>query len=70
VSGIRPVGKRDYGRVPAYFPQVTGPAPRGSALGADRCAAVVEVELLDVEGEDLVGAGGGLVEHPPERLRG
>jgi hypothetical protein len=27
-----------------------------------------QVEVFDVEGEDLGGAGGGLVQHPVERL--
>ena len=37
------------------------------AFGADGCSAVWEVELLDVEHKDLRGAGGGLVQHSPQR---
>jgi hypothetical protein len=39
-----------------------------AAFGADGCSAVGEIELLDVEREDLRGACGGLVEHPPQRF--
>ncbi|MGW4958815.1 hypothetical protein ACWEPL_16430 [Nonomuraea sp. NPDC004186] len=31
-------------------------------------AAVLQVEVFDVQGEDFGGAGGGLVRHPPQRL--
>jgi hypothetical protein len=37
-----------------------------AALGAHSGAAVVEVEILDVDPEDLAGAAGGLVQEPPE----
>lgn len=40
---------------------------RGAALAADSGTAVVDVELVDVEGKDFLGAGGGLVQHPPQR---
>jgi hypothetical protein len=36
------------------------------ALAAAFGAAVAQIQLVDVEGEDLVGAGGGLIEHPPQ----
>ena len=39
-----------------------------AAFGADGRSAVGEVELLDVEREDLGGARGGLIQHPPQRL--
>jgi hypothetical protein len=32
-----------------------------AALGADRRPALLEVEVLDVEVEDLAGSGGGLI---------
>lgn len=38
------------------------------ALGLDRAAAGGEVQVLDVHAEDLLRAGAGLVEHPPQRL--
>jgi len=31
-------------------------------------SAVGQVQVLDVEGEDLAGAGGGLVQQPPQGL--
>lgn len=37
-----------------------------AAFADDRGAAVGKVEVLDVEDQDLVGSGGGLVEEPPE----
>ena len=48
--------------------------PAGVALEEDAGAVVAEsgaasggeVEVFDVEGEDLVGAGGGLVEQSPQ----
>jgi hypothetical protein len=40
----------------------------GAARGTDGGAAVLRVEVFDVEGEDLGDTGGGLVEHPPQRL--
>jgi hypothetical protein len=39
-----------------------------AALGADPGALVVRVQVADVQGEDLLGAGGDLVEHPPQGL--
>ena len=55
--------------------QQTGQEPRGpglpddgvdgAALAADLGAAVGQVEVLDVQGEHLGRAGGGLVEHAP-----
>ncbi|MGO9790164.1 MAG: hypothetical protein ACLP8S_11930 [Solirubrobacteraceae bacterium] len=48
--------------VPEWTHSISPPLER---IGARR---LLEVELLDVEGEDLAGAGGGLVEHPPQRL--
>ena len=39
-----------------------------AALGADRGAAGVQVEVVDVQRQHLAGAGGGLVEHPPQGL--
>ncbi len=41
-----------------------------AALGADGRPALLEVGVFDVEGEDLAGPGGGLVQHPPQRLFG
>ena len=35
-------------------------------LEVTRATPELQVEVLDVEGEDLLGAGGGLVEHPPQ----
>ncbi|MGI5157820.1 hypothetical protein [Microbispora sp. CA-102843] len=37
----------------------------GAALGDDAGAAELQVEALDVEGEDFFGAGGGVVQKPP-----
>jgi hypothetical protein len=37
-----------------------------AALGGDPAAAELQVEVLDVEGQEFPGAGGGLVEHPPQ----
>lgn len=34
-------------------------------LGGDAAALGLQVEVLDVEGQEFLGAGGGLVEHPP-----
>src|SRR5664279_2622045 len=39
-----------------------------AALGADRCAAGVQVEVVDVQCQDLAGAGGGLIQQPPQGL--
>ena len=39
-----------------------------AAFGADRGAAGIQVEVFDVQRQDLAGAGGGLVEHPPQGL--
>ena len=53
----------------ARTPQNAIDTPTGvAALGADGCPALLEVEFFDAEGEDLAGAGGGLVQHPPQRL--
>ena len=38
-----------------------------AALRARPCALGRDVEILDVEAQNLVGAGGGLVEQPPQR---
>ena len=38
-----------------------------AALGARAGALGGDVEILDVQAQDLVGAGGGLVEQPPQR---
>jgi hypothetical protein len=38
----------------------------GTALGGDAGPPELRVEVLDVEGEDLLRPGGGLVEHPPQ----
>src|SRR5438309_1979538 len=40
----------------------------GVALATDFRAPVALVEVLDVESEDLAGAGGAFVEHPPHGL--
>ncbi len=40
----------------------------GAALGDDAVALAGHVEVGDVQAEDLLGAGGGLVQHPPQRL--
>jgi hypothetical protein len=37
-----------------------------AALGGDAATPELQVEVLDVEGQELLGAGGGLVEHPPQ----
>jgi hypothetical protein len=37
------------------------------ALAANLSAAVGQVQFVDVEGEDLTGAGGSLVQQPPTR---
>jgi hypothetical protein len=37
-----------------------------AALGGDPAAPEFQVEVLDVEGQEFLGAGGGLVEHPPQ----
>jgi hypothetical protein len=37
-----------------------------AALGVDTAAPELQVQVLDVEGEDLFGAGGGLIQHPPQ----
>ncbi|MEU6718994.1 hypothetical protein ABZ897_46660 [Nonomuraea sp. NPDC046802] len=47
----------------------------GATLAGDAGAAELQVEVLDVEGEDFLGAGGGVVQEPPEdsfaqRVRG
>jgi hypothetical protein len=39
-----------------------------AALGADRGAAGVQVEVFDVQRQHLARTGGGLVEHPPQGL--
>jgi hypothetical protein len=39
-----------------------------AALGAHLHALVVEVEVLDVDRQHLAGAGGGLIQQPPQRL--
>ena len=39
-----------------------------AALGPDRGAAGVQVEVFDVQRQDFAGAGGGFVEHPPQGL--
>ncbi|MET7462976.1 hypothetical protein [Nonomuraea sp. NPDC005501] len=39
----------------------------GAAFAGDAGAAEVGVEVLDVEGEDLLCSGGGFVEHPPQQ---
>jgi hypothetical protein len=39
-----------------------------AALGTDRGTAGVQVEVFDVQRQHLAGAGGGLVEHPPQGL--
>jgi hypothetical protein len=38
------------------------------ALGGDFGSSPGEVEVVDVQGQDLAGPGGGLVEHPPQGL--
>lgn len=37
-----------------------------AALGADAAAPELQVQVLDVEGQELLGAGGGLIQHPPQ----
>ena len=37
-----------------------------ATLGGDAGPPELRVEVLDVEGEDLLRPGGGLVEHPPQ----
>src|SRR5215471_10333971 len=39
-----------------------------AASGADGCPALVRVEVVDVDGGDLAGPGGGLMQYPPPRL--
>jgi hypothetical protein len=39
-----------------------------AAFAADLCLPVAQVEVLDVEGKDLAGAGSGLIQQPPQRL--
>ncbi|GAA0826815.1 hypothetical protein GCM10009525_21790 [Streptosporangium amethystogenes subsp. fukuiense] len=38
----------------------------GAALGDDPGAAELQVEVLDVEAEDFLGAGGRVVQEPPQ----
>jgi len=38
------------------------------SLGAGGCPALLQVEVFDVDGGDLAGPGGGLVQHPPPCL--
>jgi len=38
----------------------------GAPLGGDAGTPELRVEVPDVEGEDLLRPGGGLVEHPPQ----
>lgn len=50
---------------------VGDPAAAGAgfgALGLHRRGAAREVEVFDVELEQFLGAGAGLVQHPPQRL--
>jgi hypothetical protein len=42
--------------------------PDGAALAGDPAALVVQVQLFDVEGQDLVGARRRLIQEPPQRL--
>src|SRR4051794_19468062 len=39
----------------------------GTALGNDAGAAEFQVEVFDVEGEDFLGSGGGVVQQPPQQ---
>jgi hypothetical protein len=39
-----------------------------TALGADRGAAGVQVQILDVERQHLTGTRGGLIQHAPQRF--
>jgi hypothetical protein len=41
-----------------------------AALAADFGAAVAQVEVFDVDVEDFGGAGGSLIQHPPQGLLG
>jgi hypothetical protein len=43
----------------------------GAALGDDAGAAELQVEVLDIEAEDFLGAGGRVVQQPlPQSVRG
>jgi hypothetical protein len=39
-----------------------------AALGPDGCPPLLEVESSTLKGQDLTGPGGGLIQHPPQRL--
>src|SRR5450755_463090 len=60
---VRPRNRRGRRRAPNSGPvHVLDRA----ALGADAAAPELQVQVLDVEGQEFFGAGGGLVEHPPQ----
>ncbi|GAA3421956.1 hypothetical protein GCM10018952_70380 [Streptosporangium vulgare] len=37
-----------------------------AALGGDAAAPELQVEVFDVEGQEFLGAGGGLIQHSPQ----
>lgn len=62
--------RRPSGRSTARSPRALGPGggPCSGRPWPLRAAARGEVQVLDVQAEDLLRAGGGLVEHPPQRF--
>ena len=73
-GGGAPVGEEDWaGGAAAQEPGQEAGGAGGpvdvldrAALGVDAAAPEPQVEVLDVEGQEFFGAGGGLVQHPPQ----